>query len=271
MILSAFSEEQILSELVKDFKQIKRTAKKKADAYLLKAKKSGIFIRETDYEVFLIKTVSNNLWNLEIEYNQTNSVPWLFKACCIVEGDKKTKDYYIVRGVNSNKPYFVKITSHTIKRVRERNKLTKFNIDPETLACMTFEHRETAICMKYIDVVFHKLLQGLDEVEEIDDMSYIVLAHRGIYFAKKTKGGNFIFKTCISPKMGVNEALNFQNSACSKWAKEGELLNTMIYVHMYYNKFLYDKDVLDNILYSVIDRNEEWTLNKNSSIILLKN
>ena len=120
MILTTFTEEQLLSELVIDYKRIKRIAKNKADAYLFKAKKSGRFIRDTEYESYTIKTVLNNKWNVEIEYDQRKKIPWLFRACSIIESDKKTKDYYIVRGVNS-KPYYIKITSHALKRFKDRN------------------------------------------------------------------------------------------------------------------------------------------------------
>lgn len=41
MILSTYTEEQILSELIEDYKRIKRLVKKKADNFLLKAQKSG--------------------------------------------------------------------------------------------------------------------------------------------------------------------------------------------------------------------------------------
>ena len=74
MILPTFSEEQILSELIKDIKIVKRLAKKKADAYLNNVRKSGGFVRETDYESYSVKTVSGNKWNLEIEYDQTNNI-----------------------------------------------------------------------------------------------------------------------------------------------------------------------------------------------------
>jgi hypothetical protein len=96
MILPTFSEEQILSELLIDYKQIKKYSKKKADAYLLKVKKSGRFVRDTDFESYTVKTGLNNVWNVEFEYDQTKKIPWLFRACCIVEGDKKSKDYYLV-------------------------------------------------------------------------------------------------------------------------------------------------------------------------------
>ena len=154
MILPTFSEEQILSELLIDYKQIKKYSKKKADAYLLKVKKSGRFVRDTDYKSYTVKTGLNNVWNVEFEYDQTKKIPWLFRACCIVEGEKKTKDYYLVRGVNSENPYYVKITSHALKRHKERNNFDKYHLDLSTYACWVFEHRETAVCMRFIDIKF---------------------------------------------------------------------------------------------------------------------
>lgn len=271
MILPTFSEEQILSELIKDIKIVKRLAKKKADAYLNNVRKSGGFVRETDYESYSVKTVSGNKWNLEIEYDQTKKIPWLYRACCIVESEKKTKDYYLVRGINTEKPYFVKITSHTLKRDKERNKLDKYRIGLETYACWTFEHREIGICMRYIDVKFNMLLQNMNDTEEISDMSYIVLVYRGVYYATRTQQGNYVFKTYISSVMGISEVLKYLNNKSSKWSKEGELLHNMIIVHQYFNKNLYDKEVLNDMLYSAIDRNQKMVLNENSPIILLRN
>lgn len=271
MILSTFSEEQILSELIKDIKIVKRLAKKKADAYLHKVRKSGAFVRETDYESYSVKTVSGNKWNLEIEYDQTKKIPWLYRACCIVESEKKTKDYYIVRGINTEKPYFVKVTSHSLKRAKERNKLDKFRIGQETYACWTFEHREIGICMRYVDVKFNMLLQNMNDTDEISDMSYIVLVNRGIYYATRTQQGNYVFKTYISSVMGISEVLKYLNKKSSKWSKEGELLHNMIIVHQYFNKDLYDKEVLNDMLYSAIGRDQKIVLNEKSPIILLRN
>ena len=256
MILTTFTEEQLLSELVIDYKRIKRLAKNKADAYLLKAKKSGRFIRDTEYESYTIKTVLNNKWNVEIEYDQRKKIPWLFRACCIIESDKKTKDYYIVRGVNSDKPYYVKVTSH---------------IGIGTLACWTFEHRETAICMKYLDAKFHQVLMNMEDADDIDDVSYVVLTNRGAYYATKTPCGNYIFKTYISSLMGLTELFNFRKNKKTKWSQEGELLNYMLIAHQYYNKELYDEEILDEYLYSVFDRGQEIKLKENSPIVLLKN
>lgn len=272
MILSTFSEEQILSELVKDFKKnVKPSAKKIADAYLLKAKKSGRFIRDTEYDSYTVTTVLNNKWNVEIEYDQRKKIPWLFRACCIVESDKKTKDYYIVRGINTDEPYFVKITTHALLRYRERNKMERLEVPLATIACLTFEHRETAICLRYIEPKFHQLLMEFDDTDDLTGMSYFVLTNRGAYYAQRTPEGNYVFKTYISTSMSMKEWVNYKKSKTTKWKKEGELLDDMIIIHQYYNKNLYDKDVLEKDLYSAIGKDVELERKENSAVILLRN
>ena len=272
MIISTYTEDEILRELIFDYKIVKRMTKKIATAYLNKIKKRGGFIRETDYGSYTITTVSKNVWNVEIEYDQTKKIPWLFRACCKVEGDKKTKDYYIVRGFNTDKPYYVKVTTHTLKRVKERNKYSHpESLTLDLLACWTFEHRETAICLRYVNVKFHQLLMRFDDTEKLNDASYIVLTNRGVYYAVRTPGNNYVFKTYISTSMALAEWLNYRNGKNTKWSKEGELLDLMITIHQYYNKFLYDKDVLEKDLYSVFGKDVELERKENSPILLLRN
>lgn len=271
MILPTHAEKEILSELVKDYLIIRKHVRKIARDFLSKMQKSGRFIRETDYDIRTFKTASNNIWHVMIEYNQTKRVPWLFKACCIVEGDKKTKDFYIVRGVNTDSPYFVKLTSHALKRVRERNNTQKLKLGLEDMAMLAFEHGETSICMRYVDLKFNKLLQEMDNVEELDDMSYIVLTNRGVFFAKKTKEGNYVFKTYISSVMGVTQVINYQNDTSTKWTKEGELLACMILLHQYYNKSLWEKDQLENMLYKAMDKDQKIVMRDKEVFSLLRN
>ncbi len=110
MILPSYTEKEILSELIADYSIVKRLIKKRANKHLQQVQKKGSFIRETEEYTCDVKTSSNNTWKVEIEYNQKNRIPWFFRACCIVEGEKKTKDYYIVRGINTEEPYYVKVT-----------------------------------------------------------------------------------------------------------------------------------------------------------------
>lgn len=79
MIVSTYREDEILRELIFDYKIVKRLSKKIATAYLNKVKKRGGFVRETDFDSYTINTVSKNVWNVEIEYDQTKKIPWLFR------------------------------------------------------------------------------------------------------------------------------------------------------------------------------------------------
>ena len=271
MILPAtYSEKEILSELIGDYFIVKKFAKKIADAYLLKAKKSGRFIRDIEYNSYSVTTKSNNKWNVEIEYDQRNKIPWLFRACCIEKKKKKTKDYYIVRGTNSDKPYYVKVTTHALLRYKERNNSGSVNISLATLASLTFEHRETAICVRYVDTKLNQFLMKFDDLNDLNDMSYLILTNRGEYYGQKTPEGNYVFKTYISTSMGLLEWLNYKKGKNTKWNKEGELMDHLLLLHQYYNKSLYDKDVLENHLYSVFDKNMEYEMKKDSPFILLK-
>lgn len=272
MILPTYTEDEILRELIFDYKIVKRMTKKIAITYLNKIKKRGGFIRETNYESYTITTVSKNVWNVEIEYNQTKKIPWLFRACCKVEGEKKTKDYYLVRGLNTDKPYYVKITSHALKRVKERNPFSRTDLlTLDVLACWAFEHREIGICMRNLDMKYLMMLDNMDDADEIDYNSYIVLVNRGVYYATKTPNGNFIFKTYVSTLMGLVEVIKKKINKTSKWNKEGELLSNMLLAHQYFNKSLYDKEVLDNMLYSVINKDDVLEVKKTSNFFLLKN
>lgn len=272
MILSTYTEKEILSELIADYSIIKRLAKKKADKHLLEVRKKGSFIREAEGFISTFRTISNNTWTVLIDYNQKNKIPWFFRACCIVEGDKNTKDYYIVRGINTENPYYVKVTTHALMRYKERNKLE--GIDGLTLAelaCLTFEHRETAVCVRYVDTKFNLLLMRFDDFDDLKDMSYLILTNRGEYYGLRTPDGNYIFKTYISTSMSILEWLNYRRGKTTKWNKEGELLNHLLILHQYYNKSFYDKVILEQDLYSVLNKDEEYVLKKDSPFILLKN
>ena len=256
MILPNYNEDEVLRELISDFNAIKQKVKKIATTYLNKVKKSGGFIRETKYESYTFKTSSNNSWHIEIEFNQTKNVPWLFRACCIVESEKRTKDYYLVRGINTDSPYFVKLTTHALKRVKERNNFEHYDdLNLPLFACWAFEHREVDIGVRYMDIKYLEMLVKMDDAEDIDDNSYLILVNRGVYYAKKTPHGNYFFKTYISTLMGLTEMNNTMSKKASKWNKEGELLTYLLI--QYYNKWLYDKDALNNLLYKFVKKDEE--------------
>jgi len=272
MILSTYSEKEILSELIGDYSIVKRLVKKRSDKHLFQVQKRGSFIRETEGYVCDIMTSSNNLWKVLIDYNQKKKIPWVFRACCVVEGEKGTKDFYIVRGINTDKPYFVRVTTHALFRYKERNNLEGIDgITLAELACLTFEHRETAICVRYFDTKINLLLTKFDDLDDLKDMSYLIITNGGEYYGLRTSEGNYVFKTYISTSMGLVEWLNYRRGKNSKWNKEGELMDHLLLLHQYYNKSLYDKDLLERHLYSVFDKDMEYEMREDSPFILLRN
>lgn len=195
----------------------------------------------------------------------------MFRTCCIVESDKNTKDFFIVRGLNTEKPYFVKVTSHAVKRAKERNKLDKFKVGLGTFACYTFEHKEIGICIRYADIKFNQLLQEMDDSDELHDMSYMVIVRKGVYYAKKTPNGNYIFKTYLSVSMGMDEIMKLLKKKSSKWENEGKLLSFAFVMHQYYNRELYSKEALESMLYRTIGKDKNIELRDKGSVTLLRN
>ena len=269
MILPTYKEEHILKELIEDYASVKSFVKKKAAVYLKDVQKRGKFIREDEYEAFNIGTGLGNKWYASITFNQTNKVPWIFFACCIVEGEKKSKDYYVVRGLNTDKPYFIKFTTHTLKRMRERLMLDD-DFSLESLATHAFVHRETAIASAFMDIKMQMLMGKMEDEKDMHDLSYIVLCNSGVFYAQKTPMNNFIFKTFVSHKMTVEEMKKIMDNKQSKYRKEAIHMYYVGHLHQYYNKWLYDKDILDGMLYQHIGEDEEYELKDTNMVIALK-
>lgn len=269
MIISTFSEKQILAELVKDYPAVKRFAKKIADKYLMKVRKRGGFIREEEYWSIPFVSEAGNKWFITLVYDQTKRIPWYFCACCIVEGTTRSKDYYVIRGVNTEKPYYVQFTTHALLRFRERNNI-KGNMTLEEIASQAFTHRETAIAAPYVDIKYQMMLAKTEDAAELEDMTYFILTNVGIYYGYKTPRGNFVFKTYVSTKMAFDELKNLYRNKASKYRKEAVNLHFISAVHMYYNKFLYDEDILEKYLYHEIGKDTEFELAENSPLILLR-
>lgn len=270
MILHTYKEEEILKELIEDYKEVKRNAKKRANKYLSSSKQRGRFIREDEEDKVYVQSSNNNQWFYGIIYNQTQKVPWKLYSCCIVEGEKNTKEYYVVRGLNTESPYFVKFTSHTLKRIRERNFRSKTAYTPELLASICFKHRETAVAAPFAGLQYIEMLRKLNITETPDDMSYMLLTEMGVFYGYITDQGNYLIKTFISPMMGIESVKSFIAGEKSKWDLEGNILCYMILLHQYYNKSFYDEDVLENMLYYSCGHNNELVLKPNSKWFLLK-
>ena len=129
--------------------------------------------------------------------------------------------------------------------------------------------RDTAALQLRIDTKLKLLLTKFDDLDDLKDMSYLIITNRGEYYGQRTSEGNYVFKTYISTSMGLVEWLNYRKGKNTKWNKEGELMNHLLLLHQYFNKSLYNKDLLENHLYSYFDKDVEYEMSKDSPFILL--
>jgi hypothetical protein len=186
-----------------------------------------------------------------------------------VEGEKKSKDYYVVRGLNTEKPYFIKFTTHALKRFRERNNILE-STPLEFLATHAFAHKETPIASAFMDIKLQLLMGKMEDETEMQDLSYIVLCNIGVFYAYKTPLNNWVFKTYVSTKMAFEELENAIKKKHTKYHDEGVQLYYIVHVHQYFNKFLYDRETLDNMLYKEVGKNYEFELKETNMVIALK-
>ena len=119
MILPTFGEEQILNELLTDYAEVKRDVRKSVKKRQRTAQKKGHTIRNGSVEVLTTRTKNGNNWVCCVYYERDRQATWNLSACCEAEGGRGRKDYYLLRGL-SDQPYFIKLTSHAVRRYKER-------------------------------------------------------------------------------------------------------------------------------------------------------
>ncbi len=267
MIIKTYTEEQTLAELLKDYAYVRRQAQKRARKYLKEKQSQGRFIRDYEYERTYISTPQNNRWYLGIVYCQKCRIPWNYVTCCIVEGEAGKKFFYLLRGMKCGEPYFVKLSSHALKRFRERGFSHVENKPLEELALLVFKDGEKAICKRYIDIHDDRLFEDVDDAFNVEGMKYFVITYEGFFIARRQPKGNFEFLTYISPKMSARNA-NAPHG--DKWSKEGNLGTQMFYLHAFYNKNLYSEAFLEETLYQFCGRRAIIRPHYRNSILLLK-
>ena len=119
MIIPAYNEDGILRELLDDYKSVQRKAKKIATAELEKMTKYGN-CKDSKMLSHYFRSKNGNKWHLTIVCQPGKSLQWVHRQHCIVEIGNGLRDVYFLRGTRFGPPYFVKIHTHAISRMRER-------------------------------------------------------------------------------------------------------------------------------------------------------
>ena len=267
MIIAGSPEEQILSELKEDIVSVKRHAKKLAEKELRALQKRGISSHDEDYFAAYVTSKNNNDWFFFVVVAQGEKIPWAYSACCIVEAENNSRDYYVIRGLNTEQPYFIKYTTHALKRYKERTGIEDEGV-MEFYAAHMFYHRETGICVKFTEMKYLLMFRGMDDAEDLTDMSYMAMFHGGIFLAKRTPLGNYIFKTYISTEMAKKEMDRDVDGKPTKYKNESEMVFFALHLHQYYNKNLYSEEALNNVLYASLGKDFRFKEDKSMYLLL---
>lgn len=121
MIIYSMTDERITQELEEDFRWIKENAKKMAKKRLLKLVSVGMASKDhvDDYELC---TPNGNRWFVTANFRYTRQRDVRIRACCMLESKFGSRDYLILRGTRWGGTFYVKVISHVISRMKERNK-----------------------------------------------------------------------------------------------------------------------------------------------------
>lgn len=264
MIVKSFSEDMILRELCSDYKEVRKASVKKAHKYLADKRKLGIQVPQNECVFIKMVTSSHNNWRIVIFFGTSTKAPWYASAICMSESEKRTKDYYLLRGLK-DKPYFIKFSAHVIKRLYERNEFIIEDLD--FLPCFALQVHETVISINFADYKFIKLLNAIDDVDKNEDMSKMFFTYLGTYFGYISQNGNCYLKTYISPKMSVSGVKIVGDT--TKVDKEGMYSIMGVVLHQYFNKFLYSEEDLQ-LLYNYFPKGQEVDLSDAHTTTVLK-
>ena len=238
MIVPGLSEEKILEELIFDRKIVANEAKKiakKVVARLLKEGRDGI---DTDYDSYYTLTTSklNNKWYYVVVVNLKKKPYWTHYAACMTESIHGTKDYYLLRGFSINNPYFIKVSSHALKRFIERGIGECLHIDVEfnggDFSPLIFNKGEVITWMKIVDP---QLLGIVLDSADKSLITSIFYTHVGCYLGYETECGNYEFRTFL------------KHSKKLKKLNETEVMQLCHIAHVGLNPSLYTRDVVENL------------------------
>ncbi len=238
MIISRLSEDRILEELIFDRKIISNEAKKIAKKEIARYEKEGKVGIDNDNELYYTITTGklHNTWKCLIIVNMKKKPFWTHYAACMVESEMGSKDFYLVRGFSNNEPYFIRFSSHAIKRFKERGVQERLNTEVdfpiEEWAPTLIRKGEIITWMKITDPKFLGIV--LDS-EDKNIMTTLFYTSYGCYLGYETEGGNFEFKTFLN------------NNKSLKKIHETEVMNYCKAAHVLLNPSFYLEEIVENV------------------------
>ena len=199
MIIPSYTEDDILRELLDDYKSIERKAKKIAMKEIEKMKKHN------DKEVRIVseyfRSKNGNKWHLTIACNLQKKFPWSHRQHCIMELENGRKDVYFLRGLRFGPPYYVKIYSHALRRMRERfcpKEGKEVEKNPDVMVDkIAFHPSEQGFFQR---LTRPDLVNFIEECEDKSNVAGIAITRAALFVGYRSDKGNYVFKTFLGYK-----------------------------------------------------------------------
>ncbi|MBQ7423141.1 MAG: hypothetical protein IJV19_00180 [Prevotella sp.] len=204
MIIPSYTEDDILRELLDDYKSVERKAKKVAFKEIEKMKKLGS-VKEPKFISEYYRTKNGNKWHILIVCNLLKKNPWAHRKHCVVELENGRKDVYYLRGLRFGPPYYVKIYSHALRRMRERfcpKDGKELETNPDVMVDkVAFHPSEQGF---YQRLTRPDLADFIEECEDRSEVAGIAVTRAAVFVGYRSDKGNYVFKTFL----GAHEAWN---------------------------------------------------------------
>ena len=194
------SEQRVLEELIYDKEEVANEAKKIAKEAILRQQRAGRdnFDDDKYYESAITTVKNNNRWKLTVIVNVAKYPKWYHRAVCCCEPGHGGMDYYYVRGFSNARPYFIKISSHAIKRLKERwlERIANEKVEYSggEFAPLVIQRGEVITWMKVSDVRLLALALHTDDSHVLTTM---FCTSHGFYLGYETEQGNYEFRTYL--------------------------------------------------------------------------
>ena len=204
MIIPLYTEDEILRELLDDYKSVERKAKKIALKEIEKMKITGS-VKEAKFISEYFRTKNGNKWHILVVCDSRKKNPWAHRQHCVVELENGRKDVYYLRGLRFGPPYYVKIYSHALRRMRQRfcpKEGHQVETNPDVMVDkIAFHPREQGF---YQRLAQPDLAEFIEECEDRSDVAGIAVTRASVFVGYRSDKGNYVFKTFL----GFHETWN---------------------------------------------------------------
>ena len=200
MILPTYTEDDILRELLDDYKSVTNKAKKIAMKEIEKMKRYGSS-KAAQLSSHYIRSKNGNKWHLTIACSLKSKPGWSHRQHCIVELGNGLRDIYYLRGQRFGKPYFVMITTHALHRMRERfcpKDGKEVESNPDVMVDTIAFHPSEQGVFQYLTPPH--LATKIEQEKHGSKVGGLALTRAAAFVGYRTDKGNYLFLTFLGVK-----------------------------------------------------------------------